>query len=99
MMNRQGGSNHRHDKGRGMIRERAREQFVREHKEMDHEMIRNRDMVMKLINDGFEYLETERSDNRFDVAFINHRTHQTRHCYFDFEANYTAMMDLWRERH
>lgn len=101
MMTRQGRSaNHvRHDKARGMIREKSREQFIKEHKTQEHELSQNREIITKLMNDGFVYHDTVRSDNRFDVSFIHSQSQQTKHCLFDFETNYTQLESTWRKRH
>lgn len=87
-----------HDRGRSTLRERARKHFLKEKKEMEHELSQNRTLIERLMNDGYCFETTTRNENRYDVHFTHPKTSERRDCVFNFESNYTILEPLWLRR-
>lgn len=85
-----------HDRGRSTLRERARKHFFGQKKEMEHELTRNRSVIRKLFNDGYQYDSVTRDDNKYEVYFVHPTTLEKRNCIFNFENNYNELAAEWK---
>lgn len=60
-----------HDKSRGTIREQAREHFLQEKKEHEHELSDARTKIMKLVNEGYFFEKRENRKHEVYIYFAN----------------------------
>ena len=84
-----------HDKSRGMIRESARERFMGERKEMEHELSHHKTEIVKLLNDEYTYLETTRYRGQYVVKFQHPDTHRMQKLTFLYENNLKQLENMW----
>lgn len=84
-----------HDRSRGMVRERARERFMEERKEMEHELNHHRDAIRKLLNEDFHYMSTSRYRRQYVVKFQHPDTHKMERVIFHYEPNLKELERLW----
>ena len=85
-----------HDRGRSTLRERARKHFLQEKKDMEHEFQQNKALLNKWINDGFNFENVAREENKYIVHFVNPKTSDERDCLFNFESNYAQLENIWQ---
>jgi len=86
-----------HDKSRGMLRESARERFMGERKEMEHELSHHKTEIVKLLNDEYTYLETTRYRGQYVVKFQHPDTHRMQKLTFHYEPNLKQLENMWNE--
>lgn len=86
-----------HDKSKSTIRETSRKQFFREHKEQVHELTECKTRIEKLMNDGYEFVGSQREANHYEVHF-RHPLHQKQQdVWFNFETNFRQLSTMWEE--
>lgn len=89
-----------HDKSSGMIRERSRDRFVEEKKEMEHELSHHKEAISKLLNDRYTVLGVAKYRGQHVVKFQHPTSHRVEKLTFNFEPNYNALENMWqREEH
>lgn len=86
-----------HDKSRGMIREKSRDRFMEERKEMEHELSHHRDAITKLINDRYTVTGTTEYRGQFVVKFQHPESHKMEKLTFHYEPNFKELETLWNE--
>ncbi len=88
-----------HDKSNGTIREEARNHFLAEKKEREHEINHAKIQIQKWVNDGFYYEKTEDLHNGVRVTFTNKDKHK-QHLDFMFPDNYNLLKhDYFESQH
>jgi len=90
---------HMHDKSRGMLRERSKDRFMEEKKEMEHELSHHREVIRKLMNDRYTVTGTSRYRGQFVVKFQHPETHKMERITFHYEPNYNQLEELWQTEH
>lgn len=80
-----------HDRARGTLREKSRKHFLKEQKEMAHELSASRDRIMKLLNEGYTFESSTREDNHYELHFKNPRNMKEEDCWLNFESNFAAL--------
>lgn len=88
-----------HDKARGMVKERSRDNFLREKKEMEHELNTTHDEIMKAMNDRYEYDMTKEKHGTREVTFFNRLNNHKKRFTIEFEENYNKLRNLWEDHH
>lgn len=86
-----------HDRSSGMVRESARERFMGERKEMEHELSHHKTEIVKLLNDEYTYLETTRYRGQYVVKFQHPDTHRMQKLTFHYEPNLKQLESMWNE--
>ncbi len=86
---------HMHDKSSGMVREKARERFMGEKKEMEHELTHHKTEIMKLMNDDYSYMETSKYRGQYVVKFQHPDTHRMQKLTFHYEPNLKQLETMW----
>lgn len=84
-----------HDRGRGTLRERARKHFLKEQKEMAHELSESRERIAKLLNEGFIFESSSREDHHYEIHFKNPKNNKAEDCWVTFESNFAQLESLW----
>lgn len=84
-----------HDRGRSTLRERARSHFLKEKKDMVHELEQNRDQIKKLLNEGFVFDSQAQAENLYQVFFVHPKTSEKKECIFNFETNFKCLESSW----
>lgn len=85
-----------HDRGRSTLRERARKHFLKEKKEMEHELQQNRALVTQLLNEGYRFNKVDQEEHQYGVYFTNPETSKEQACHFQFENNFHTLESLWK---
>lgn len=90
------GEHFTHDRSRATLRETSRKHYLREHKEQEHEFNDCKLRIEKLMNDGYEFVGSQRESNHYEVYF-RHPLHQKQQdVWFNFEVNYRQLSPLWQ---
>jgi len=87
---------HMHDKSSGMVREKARERFMGEQKEMEHELSHHRETITKLMNDDYAFISTSKHRSQYVVKFQHPDSHKMQKLTFQFEPNLKQLENMWR---
>lgn len=85
-----------HDKSRGMIRERSRDRFMEEKKDMEHELAHHRESIIKLMNEHYDVIDTRRQRGNYIVKFQHPDSHRMERLVFHYEPNYRELEPLLR---
>lgn len=88
---------HMHDRSSGMVREKARERYMEERKEMEHELSHHKSEVVKLLNDDYAYKETTHYRGQYVVKFQHPDTHRMEKLTFHYEPNLKELESMWTQ--
>ena len=82
-----------HDKARGMLREKSKDRYLHEKKEMEHELQQNRETIEKALNENYHFVKETTSHHSKVVHFTDdNKVIKVR---FDYEDNFVKLHELW----
>ena len=84
-----------HDKARGMVKETAKDRFLNEKKQLEHEYHENKEIIEKLMNEKYDYFGTKEMHSMYYVSFKNSANGDIQELLFQFHDNYSKLKDMW----
>lgn len=79
-----------HDKSRGTLRESARDHYLGEKKEHEHELANAKEKITKYFNDGYRFSRREELEKSIRITFAN-ASNDEKHIDFQFPDNFDAL--------
>lgn len=84
-----------HMRCKNTLREKAKEHYTEERKEMEHELESTEQGILKAMNERFEFGQMRREHHRYILEFFNRKTKDKKIFTIAFEENYVKLKDLW----
>lgn len=84
-----------HDRSSQTFRETSRSRYAHEKKEREHELHDNKNNILKVMNDHYEYLRANRDHGAYVVKFRNPESRKVKNFRFEFEDNYEKLRNIW----
>lgn len=88
------GSNY-HMRCKNTLREKAKEHYTEERKDMEHELESTEQGILKAMNERYEFGEMKREHHRYILEFFNRNTKDKKTFTIAFEENYVKLKHLW----
>jgi len=86
-----------HDKARGMFKEASRQRYNLEKKDKEHELTHHKDVITKLLNEKYTWVEDIHESDHYIVRMFKEQTHDAVEVPFYYETNYVELKSLWQE--